>query len=414
MSEMIFSKCAKAARALALVAAATLIGAPAPLRAQNLYAPVVRVDSAVVTEYEVQQRQKFLQVLNAPGADRDSAIDALIDDRLRIALTRQAGIELTEEGITSGLSDFAARAKLSTEEFVKALGQSGVSRETFRDYVTTTLVWRELIRARYLNSVIISEAEIDRALGAGSANSGLRVLLSEIIIPAPPAEAARVNALANQISQTTSEAEFSNYARQYSATASRGAGGRLPWTPLSKMPAVLQPLILGLAPGEVTSPLPIPDAVALFQLRAIQETGAPTQSYSAIDYAAYYIPGGRSEAALAAAARLRANVDVCDDLYGIAKGQPPEVLERETKTPADVPDDFAIELAKLDPGESSTALTRAGGQNLVFLMLCNRTTAANAEVDRAAVVNTLRQEKLQGYADQLLKQLRADARIIRK
>ena len=56
-------------------------------------------------------------------------------------------------------------------------------------------------------------------MGASSGGSGLRVLVSEIIIPAPPPQAARVNALAGQISQSTSEAEFSSYARKYSATA---------------------------------------------------------------------------------------------------------------------------------------------------------------------------------------------------
>lgn len=412
MSEMIFTTLTKAARTLSLMAAVTL-GAQAAT-AQNMFAPVVRVDSMVVTEFEVQQRQRFLQLLNAPGSDRDSVVEGLIDDRLRNRAATDVGLELTEEGTQTGLSEFAARANLTTEEFTKALEQSGVARETFRDYVTTSLIWRELIRARYLNSVNITEAEIDRAMGASRGGSGLRVLVSEIIIPAPPPQAARVNALAGQISQSTSEAEFSSYARKYSATASRGAGGRLPWTPLSKLPPSLQPLLLALAPGEVTSPLPIPNAVALFQLRAIEETGTPTPSYSAIEYAAYFIPGGRSEAALAEAARIQGKVDVCDDLYGIAKGQPAEVLARETKKPGELPKDYAIELSKLDPGETSTALTRANGQNLVLLMLCKRTAEANAETDRDAVLSALRQQKLQGYSNQLLQQLRAEARIIYK
>ncbi|MGJ8616192.1 MAG: peptidylprolyl isomerase [Sulfitobacter sp.] len=379
--------------------------------AQNLYAPIARVNDSVVTEFEVQQRQRFLQLLNAPGADRQSVVDALIDDRLRNALMRSVGGELSPEAVANGMTEFAGRANLTTEEFIAALEQAGVSKETFRDFIEISLLWRDYIRARYGNTLTISDAEIDRALGAGTGGSGIRVLLSEIIIPAPPQNAARVAALADQISQTTSEAEFSSYARKYSATASRGNGGRMPWTPLDKLPPSLHAIILALAPGEVTAPLPIPNAVALFQLRGIEETGKPSNTYSEIEYAAYYIAGGRSEAGLAAAARVRAKVDVCDDLYGIAKGQPAEVLERGAKKPSEIPQDIAIELAKLDPGESSVALTRSNGQTLVFLMLCNRTAEANAEVDREAVVAAIRQRKLQAYADQLLEQLRADARI---
>lgn len=396
---------------VAIVGLAVMTAAPA--LAQGLYAPVAKVNQSVVTEYEVQQRQRFLQLLNAPGATREGVIDALIDERVRNEAVADAGIELTAEGIDESLAEFAGRANLSTEEFTKALGQSGVSRETFRDFVVNSIGWRELVRARYSSRVQITDAEIDRALGTAS-NSGVRVLLSEIIIPAPPENAARVTALAEQISQSQSTAEFSNYATQYSATASRGRGGRLGWQDLSLLPPTLQPLILSLAPGEVTAPLPIPNAVALFQLRDIQETSSPTSSYSSIEYAAYYLPGGRSPETLAQAAKIQARVDTCNDLYGEALGQPEDVLERATKAPGEIPQDIAIELSKLDPGEVSTALTRSDGQTLMFLMMCSRTATANQEASREAVINALRQERLVGYADQLLDQLKADARIVRK
>ncbi|WPZ24444.1 peptidylprolyl isomerase [Sulfitobacter pontiacus] len=385
----------------------------APVSAQNLFAPVAKVNESVVTEFEVQQRQRFLEVLNAPGATREGALTSLIDERLRNEAVAEAGIELTPQGIEDSLAEFASRADLSTEEFTQALGQSGVSRETFRDFVVNSVGWRELVRARYASRVQITDAEINRALGE-TQGSGVRVLVSEIIIPAPPQQAARVNALAEQISQSKSTAEFSNYASRYSATASRGRGGRLPWQNLTDLPPSLQPLILNLAPGEVTDPLPIPNAVALFQLRDIEETSVAAPTYSEIEYAAYYIPGGRTEPALAQAAQIRDRIDTCDDLYGIAKGQPAEVLERVKKAPSDIPQDVAIELSKLDTGEVSTTLTRANGQTLMLLMMCGRTAAANASASREDVTNALRQERLTGYAEQLLEQLRADARIVRK
>jgi peptidyl-prolyl cis-trans isomerase SurA len=410
MSEVIQMKISTLIRYVALFGLMVVMGQGAS--AQNLFAQVARVNDSVVTEFEVQQRQRFLQLLNAPGSDRKTVIDALVDDRLRSALLTSVGGELSPEAAASGQSDFAARANLTTEEFVAALGQAGVDQETFRDFVNVSVLWRDYIRARYRGTVTISDAEIDRALGAGTSGSGIRVLLSEIIIPAPPQNAARVAALADQIAQSQSEAEFSNYARKYSATASRGNGGRMPWTELDKLPPSLHGLLLALAPGEVTSPLPIPNAIALFQLRGIEETGQPAQTYSEIDYAAYYIAGGRTEVGLAQAAKVRARVDVCKDLNAVAKGQPAEVLESGPKKPSEIPQDVAIELAKLDPGESSIALTRSNGQTLVFLMLCSRTAEVNAEVDRESVVASIRQRKLQGYADQLLQQLRADARIL--
>lgn len=383
-----------------------------PVAAQNLFAPVANVNDSVVTEFEVQQRVRFLQILNARGATRKAAVESLINERLRGEAIRDAGLNLSEEGINASLEEFAGRANLSRAEFTSALARAGVDKETYRDFVINGIAWRDLIRARYGSRVSVSEAEIDRALASqGSGGSNIRVLVSEIIIPAPPPEAARVAAVAEQIAQSSSAAEFSNYARKYSATATRGAGGRLPWQALSDLPPALQPLILSLSPGEVTQPLNIPNAVALFQLRDIEETGKPSKTYSAVEYAAYYMAGGRSPDTLQQAANLKTEVDVCDDLYAFAKGQPEGVLERETLPPAKLPNDFAIELSKLDEGEVSTTLTRSDGEALVFLMLCGRTAEQNAEVSREDVGASIRQRRLAGFADSLLEELRAEARI---
>lgn len=415
MSEVKHMKNIKWMRSLTAAATALfLAGVTAPhVQAQNLFAPVARVDAQAITEFEVQQRMRFLQLLNAPGASRKAALDALIEDRLRTAELSRFDIALSEEELAAGLAEFAARANLSTEEFVTALAQAGVDRETFRDFISISITWRNYIRARFDPRVNLSDAEVDRELAATVSNDGIRLLLSEIIIPAPPQQAARVAALADQISQSTSAAEFSSFARRFSATASRGNGGRLPWQDIDDLPPTLQPLLLALAVGEVTQPLPIPNAVALFQLRGIEETGKPRRNYSQIEYAAYYIAGGRSEPALAEASRIRASVDNCNDLYAVAQGQPEDVLERGSKAPGEIPQDIAIELSKLDPGESSVALTRANGQTLVFLMLCKRVAEGNADADREQVAQSIRQRKLQGFSQQLIEQLRADARIIR-
>ena len=394
-----------------LFAALMALGLALPAIAQNPFAPVARVNESVITAFEVQQRARFLTLLNAPGATPEGALEALIEDRLRLQGARSLGLSLPEESLQLGLEEFAARANLSVDEFVSALGQAGVERETLRDFVAVQLLWRDLIRARFGNRVTVSEDDIDRALAAAGQTSGLRVLISEIIIPAPPPRRARVQAQAAEIAKVTTEAEFSSFARRLSATASRRAGGRLDWTPLSNLPPQLRPLILGLAPGEVTQPLTLPNAVALFQLRAIEETGAPTQEIEAVEYAAYYMTGGRSPQTLERAEKLRRSVDVCDDLYGVAQGQPPEVLDRGSLPPAEIPQDIAIELAKLDPGEVSTVLTRAEGQTLVFLMLCGRTPKLAEETDREAIATELRQQRFQGFARSFEEELRAAATI---
>lgn len=399
-------------QSVVLICAALMLK-PTVSTAQNLFAKVAQVDDLVITEFEVQQRIRFLQVMGAPSSSRVEVLDELIKDRLRDGTAIQSGVILSPEDLQKGLSDFAARSELSAEAFVEGLESAGVANETFRDFVATSMVWREYIRARYGNRVRITDDEIDRSMSSIGTNTSIEVLVSEIIIPAPPERVEAVNEQAEIIAASTTEAEFSDYARRFSATASRGNGGRLKWLPITQMPPSLRPILLALAPGQVTAPLPIPDAVALFQLRDIRETAGAKIDYAAIEYAAYYIAGGRGPEAIGRARAIKAQVDRCDDLYGIAKGQPQSLLDRGSLPPSEVPQDIALELAKLDPGEVSTALTRANGETLVFLMLCGRTPVLpeDQEIDRATVSAQLRNQRLSAFSEALLEELRAEATI---
>ncbi|MEO9653057.1 MAG: peptidylprolyl isomerase [Roseobacter sp.] len=388
---------------------ATSFGQPG--LAQSIFSPVAYVNDSVITEFEVEQRIQFLTLLNAPGSSRDTVIKTLIDERLRAQEIARVGLEMSQEAVDAGLEEFAGRVNLSVEEFTIALEENGVAAQTFEGFVRIGISWRDYIGSRFGRRLEISESEIDQALGSTSGATTIRVLLSEIIIPAPPERLQEVEDVAKTIAASTSQSEFSDFARKYSATATRSSGGLLDWQSLSNLPAVLRPLLLALAPGEITEPINIEGGVALFQLRDIQESGVAAETFAAIDYVTYFLPGGRSPAGLTAAQKLRSEVDVCDDLYGVAQGQPPEVLQRESKPPSEIPADIALELSKLDPGETSIALTRSNGETLVFLMMCGRTAVANEDVAREEVAGALRARRLTDIADSFLEQLRADARI---
>lgn len=398
---------------VAALAAALFTGA-VPVSAQNLFAPVAQVNDRVITAFERDQRARMLALFNAPGDPEAEALNSLIDERLQLETARRMGISVTAEAISEGMTEFAGRANLSREEFVTALGQAGVEAESFRDFVAAGLVWRQVVRDRFVGRDRITEADVDRAIKRQGTAPGVRVLLNEIILPAntPAAEAASQRR-ASEISQITSPEAFARAARSFSVSPTRAAGGRLDWLPIGNLSPAVATRILTLRPGQVTDPIPIPNAIALFQLRELQEVPAATPETLELDYAAFYIPGGRSETALAEAARIKARVDTCDDLYGVAQGLPPSVLERSTVVAGAVPGDVALELAKLDENEVSTALTRDNGRALVFLMLCDRRAAApeDATVDRAAIRNQLINQRLAAYASAYIAELRANATI---
>ncbi|WP_420002612.1 peptidylprolyl isomerase [Arenibacterium sp. LLYu02] len=403
--------------ALGLCAALICSTAPiAPAVAQGLFSPAITVNEDVITYYELEQRALFLSLFGTVKGDPlDAARDDLIDDKLKMAALKEVGLTLSEEEVTEGMRELAGRANLELDEFLARLKEAGVAPETVRDFSTAGLGWREYIRGRYLSVARPTDEEIDRAMGTAGAG-GVQVLLSEIVMPVDQQTAAQVQDLATQISALQSSDAFAASAAQFSAAESRVDGGRLPWLPLSNLPGPLQEVILDMEPGEITQPIPMQGAIAVFQMRGLREVEGSSIAYAAIDYATYRIPGGRSPEALARAKTLRDSIDTCDDLYGVAKDQDPAILTRTSLPPRDIPQDIALELVKLDPNESSANVTRDDGQTLLFVMLCGRTSevAAAQEDARLAVANALVQQRLNDLAESRIEQMRSNARIVEK
>ena len=398
-----------------LIAAISTAFVTVPAVAQsNLFAPVVRVNDRVITQFELGQRVQFFRLLRAPGDLDELALTRLIEERLQMEAAQRFGVTVGEAELAEGMEEFASRANLTAEQFIAALGNQGVAPETFQDFVRAGIAWRGVVQSQFGPRAQVSEAEVDRALALGDPANGVRVLISEIFLPAdtPPRRAA-AERRAVEISKITTIGAFAAAARRYSAAPSRGRGGRQDWLPVGNLPPALRGKVLTLAPGEVTEPITVPNAIALFQLRAIEETDAPANEAVSVEFARYFIPGGRSQSALNEAAKLSANVDTCDDLYGVAAGQPEGRLLRDVLPIAEVGGDIAVELARLDDNEISTNLTTADGLNLVFLMLCGRTLALNEDTDREAIRQNLINQRLDSYASGLLSELRADAIIQR-
>ena len=392
---------------LALALAGTPVGAQ-----EDLFAPVARVNDRVITQYEVNQRVLFFQLLNAPGNLEEEALERLVEERLQMDAAAAQGVVIGDEQLQAGMDEFAARANLTTEQFIVAIARAGVAEETFADFVRAGLAWRGVVRGRFGPRAQVSETEVDRALALGNGTGGVRVLLSEIFLPADtPERLAAAQRRAAELSQITTLPAFAAAARRYSAAPTRGRGGRQDWIPIGNLPPQIRAQILSLAPGGVTDPIPVPNAIALFQLRDLEETEAPETEAVSVEFARYFIPGGRTAAAQAQAEKIRARVDTCDDLYGIAKGKPEEQLLIDVLPVAEVQGDIALELARLDENEVSTALTTADGQALVFLMLCGRTLAINADADREAVRQSLINQRLGSYASGYLAELKSDAVI---
>lgn len=393
----------------ALTAALALsLAALTPATAQSPFSAAVTVNDQIVTHYEITQRVLFLEVLNAPGDLQEQARETLINERLQREVGERFGMLASIDDIEEGMAEFAGRANMNTEAFLGALQNEGISPETFRDFVAAGITWRNIVRARFGPRAQVTEEEIDRALTLSASDGGAQINVAELVVPVTPENADQIRADIARLAQELdgSIGAFSEAARAYSAAATGRQGGGLGWRPLSAIPPQLRAILLPMNVGDVTDPVPLGPAIAIFQLRGLDETGFVSPEVMAVEYAEVLIPGGQSAAALAEAQDLRDSIDTCDDLNGVRPGG----FELVSLPIEDVPGDVSLELARLDANEVSTGLTRANGTQLLFLMLCGRSTEL-PEGGRDEVRQALFQQRLESYAQGYLAELRADAII---
>ncbi|MFV0385247.1 peptidylprolyl isomerase [Paracoccus sp. (in: a-proteobacteria)] len=413
------------------IAATVLLGHAAPVLAQSPFSPVLYLNDKAITGFEVDQRMRFMHLLGAGDTDRAAAEDALIKDRLRKYAAEQMGITITDEGLQEGLEEFAGRAGMDAAQFSASLERAGVEPQAFRDFVEAGVVWRSVIRQRFVPMVNVSDREIDQELRRRIETPVItRVLLSELIIPAPPGqEQAAVQRATAIAAANPDDAGFAEAARQYSASDSAEAGGRLNWINIDNLPPTLRPIILSLQPGQTTRPLTVTGAVILFRLRDSAGTLRPGAREQVLDYQTLHMGSAQDAAALAARAQG------CDDLYVQAGKQLAAQVLRQTLPQNQIPPVIATQLASLDDDEAAVVNY---GTSADLVMLCSRQPALLAEAgtpvattaeapdgvenaipdpqaipDREMVLDDIRNRKINAMADAYLEELYANA-VIRR
>ena len=373
--------------------------------AQGLFDPVISVNRAAITAYELEQRERFLEILQRSSGMAQRARDSLIEDRLKMAAADRASIKLSDAQVTKAMEDFAGNANLELDQLLATLVQSGVDAQTYRDFIKVGVTWRELVRARFAARSAPSEAEIDRALASAGAQGGVKVLLTEIVLPAGSAkELNRARQTAERLGRITSTAEFSEQARQLSVAQSRVNGGRLEWANLSDLQDGLRPIISGLRPGQITKPLEVTNAIVLLQLRDVAETTAQSPEVAAIEYARLRGPAEAVQTAIQM-------VGTCDDFYGAVKADPSLSFKIHSESPDQISQALSLRLMGLDKDEFD-AMPTAEGDHAEIVMLCTRVYTALEDVSRGQIADNLRSARISSLADGFLAELRASADIV--
>ena len=376
------------------------------LYAKDSFSPAIQVDEMIITQYEINQRSLFFELLKFPGNHKQEAEKSLIDDHLKLKAAEKFNIKASPRALNFEMEMFAKRANLTVEQFAKRLKKAGVDRVTWENYMQIPILWFETVNRKFA-SEISSSALNNATANHTSTRSEIQVLLTEIIIPVQLGFEEEANQKIENLRKIKSLERFSEAAFTYSVAPTRDVGGKIKWQNISNLPAIVRPLIAGLSIGEVSEPLPISGGLAIFQLRDLRESNKKLKTRF-IDYIEFKFKRNPKINKL-----IMNNVMICDDLYSFLNSTEKSELNRKNEKENSLSKELGNILSELDQNEfvfkDNDSITSK------LIMVCGRSEKENLSKNELNEVSrSLANKRLLSLANSYLENLRQEARIVFK
>jgi peptidyl-prolyl cis-trans isomerase SurA len=178
------------ARFLPLIAAMALVAATiGGAQSQNV---IVFVNGEPVTEIDVEQRSKLLQVTGQKNVGRQEVLQQLIDEKLKIAEARRFGLTIPDKEVESSFAGMAGRMRLSGAQLTESLAKSGVNASTLKSRIRADLAWQQLVRGRYQSRLQLSDKELAETVEEAEEAVGFDYVMRPILFLVPPGSSAAV------------------------------------------------------------------------------------------------------------------------------------------------------------------------------------------------------------------------------
>jgi peptidyl-prolyl cis-trans isomerase SurA len=170
----------------AIVALLAALSFGGPARAQT----VVLVNGDPITQFDVDQRAKFLEISAHKTPSRNEVIEELISDKLKIGLLKRFNIEGIDKDVDNAFINMARRMHATPKAFIEDLTKQGLKLETLRTRIKADLIWQQMIRGRYQSSFQFSDKEVAERLKVKNPQdadvAGYDYTLRPILFVVPP------------------------------------------------------------------------------------------------------------------------------------------------------------------------------------------------------------------------------------
>jgi len=346
---------------------------------------VATVNEHPITNYDVEQRAKFLEFatnirINDQNRDRvyEDALQLLIDDKLRLEEAKDMIPDVESSVLPEARNFMNQNFGNGDRSGTIILREAGIDPMTVQQKYTSDLAWSSYIRGRFQEKFSNIETMIDEELARMRLSASKpQIQLGEIVLaPGQSRDLTQTEALAREIAAAVRKgASFAEIARQYSASGSASRGGNIGWVMVEKLPKAFRDELAGMKSGEVTDPILLDGAFYLLRHTGERRNGLVDSSQSRVWLARAILP---VSADATDADRLEAAARVSRDTSDITDCDAMETLNTEYGSGAfarldemlvaDMGPQMQQLIASLDSGKPSEPLVFSEG--IASMMIC--------------------------------------------
>lgn len=391
---------------------------------QDVQQIVAIVNDEVISLFDLKQRARLLML--STGRTQFSqeegqilqrqAMDALIDDRLKIQEADEYDAGMTNVELAAAFENYASQFNLEAEELEEQLKVAGVEKDTLVMQIEGSLAWNGVVQGLLQPLVNVTDDEVQNFIDKMERDKGkFRYRLSEIFILVTDnsrrEESIESARLMKQ--RMDNDIPFSAVAQQFSQSATASVGGDLGWLMLDEIPKEIREIVPDMEIGNISDPIVTEEGIYIISLADKQRILTLDERDIRISLRYMYKQHPEpSEADLLAfnqsvASRL-SQTDVCENIEDVtseinatANGSLAPITVR------DLSDEIGAEILNLEVGAATKFFYDDDGYR--SFVLCDKTIPEVNLPDFDTVLQNLTQSRLQLLAKRHLRDLRRDA-----
>jgi peptidyl-prolyl cis-trans isomerase SurA len=121
--------------------------------------------------------------------DRQQVINELIDERLKIKEGKKFSVDPSASDVEQSYAGMSGRMRITPDQLTKTLEGQGIRAETLKARIRADMVWSNLVRGRYKESLQIGEKEVAAAAqGSGDEKTeaeGFEYKMQPVVLVVP-------------------------------------------------------------------------------------------------------------------------------------------------------------------------------------------------------------------------------------